>query len=610
MRIFKDNGIFATGKILPHAELRLFLDMKEKKFDPIAKARLLEKAEIALSEPIPVLLLSDYRSYFLTGSRAPFDPRYQRRRTMMVELAMGEYFSQSGRYLEKLCDVIFAILEESSWVLPAHTGHSPECPKTEIPEVYRPDQLHGIDLRSAATATMLAGVYYLVKDRLDTVSPIIAKRIRWETLDRTVRPYLQHEFSWSGAFGGLVNNWCTYCVQAILFCTAILEEDAERREAVVTRAMRHLDNYIAACPPAGGCDEGPGYWEGAAGALFTALEILYDMSGGAIDLLSHPFVAALGAYEPNMYIWGSRFANFADCGPNIFLNAKRLYRYGRRSGVPSLSELARLITAEKLTVPQGRDFFDYAVFYTFLKDLYEEVPTDTAEIRLPRSAWQEDLKIAVFREREDGKGLYFAIKGGHNNESHNHNDVGSFLLYKDGRPVLIDAGSGSYTKKTFSPERYTIWNMSSAYHNLPMIGGYAQKNGAQYKSSEEQFDEEGRRVSMELATAYPKEAPLRSFVRTCGMQGAKVTVADTLLLSEPSEVQFRFLTTERPIELRPGSVSLPEGMTLSFDPSLLLEIEKVQAQDYDPKGAFGADTLWQIRLSGIADEKSYTFIIE
>lgn len=610
MRIFKDNGIFAIGKILPHTELHLFLDMKEKKIDPIAKARLLEKAEIALSEPIPVLLLSDYRSYFLTGSRAPFDPQYQRRRTMMVELAMGEYFSQSGRYLEKLCDVIFAILEESSWVLPAHTWHSPESPKTEIPEVYRPDQLHGIDLRSAATATMLVGVYYLVKDRLDTVSPIIAKRIRWETLDRTVRPYLQHEFSWSGAFGGIVNNWCTYCVQAILFCTAILEEDTERRTAVATRAMRHLDNYIAACPPAGGCDEGPGYWEGAAGALFTALEILYDMSGGAIDLLSHPFVAALGAYEPNMYIRGSRFANFADCGPNTFLNAKRLYRYGRRSGVPSLSELARLITAERLTVPQGRDFFDYAVFYTFLKDLYEEVPTDTSEIRLPCSAWQEDLKIAVFREREDGKGLYFAIKGGHNNESHNHNDVGSFLLYKDGRPVLIDAGSGSYTKKTFSPERYTIWNMSSEYHNLPVIGGYAQKNGAQYKSSAEQFDEEGGRVSMELAAAYQKEAPLRSFVRACSMQGAKVTVVDTLLLSEPSEVEFRFLTTERPTELRPGSVSLPEGMVLSFDPSLSLEITEVPAQDYNPKGAFGADALWQIRLKDVVDEKSYTFIIE
>lgn len=610
MRIFKDNGISAKGKILPLSDFSLFLDLKEKEMDPRQRELLLSRAERALEEPIPTLTLSDYRRYFSVGSREPFDSKYQRRRTMMVELAFGEYFEQNGRYLEKLCDVIFEILEESTWILHAHTGHSPESPGTQVPEVYRPDQLHGIDLRSAATATMLAGVYYLVKDRLDTVSPIIAKRIRWETLDRTVRPYLQHEVRWGGAFGGIVNNWCTYCVQAILFCTAILEEDTERREAVVTRAMRHLDNYIAACPPAGGCDEGPGYWEGAAGALFTALEIIYDMSGGAIDLLSHPFVAALGAYEPNMYIHGARFANFADCGPNTFLKTSRLYRYGRRSGVSSLSELARLIAAEGLTAPRGRDFFDYAVFYNYVKDLYELVPESTEGIRLPLSAWQEDLKIAVFREREDGKGLYFAIKGGHNNESHNHNDVGSFLLYKDGRPVLIDAGSGSYTKKTFSPERYTIWNMSSAYHNLPMIGGYAQKNGARYASREECYDGEARRVCMELADAYEAEAPLCSFVRTCAFSGASVEITDALRLSEKASVQFRFLTTEKPVLLSEGKLSLAEGMTLSFDPSLGFEAEEVETESYNPKGSFDTDALWQIRLSTEIEEGKFVFTIE
>ena len=609
MRLFKDNGITAKGKILPLSEFSLFLDLKEKEIDPRQREVLLSRAERALEEPIPTLTLSDYRRYFLVGSREPFDSKYQRRRTMMVELAFGEYFEQNGRYLEKLCDVIFEILEESTWILHAHTGHSPESPGTQVPEVYRPDQLHGIDLRSAATATMLAGVYYLVKDRLDTVSPIIAKRIRWETLDRTVRPYLQHEVRWSGAYGGLVNNWCTYCVQAILFCTAILEEDTERREAVVTRAMRHLDNYIAACPPAGGCDEGPGYWEGAAAALFTALEIIYDMSGGAIDLLAHPFIAALGAYEPNMYIHGARFANFADCGPNTFLKVGRLYRYGRRSGVSSLSELARLIAAEGLTAPRGRDFFDYAVFYNYVKDFYERVPESTEGIRLPLSAWQEDLKIAVFREREDGSGLYFAIKGGHNNESHNHNDVGSFLLYKDGRPVLIDAGSGSYTKKTFSPERYTIWNMSSAYHNLPVIGGCVQKNGARYASCEECYDGEARRVSMELADAYEAEAPLASFVRTCKFFGGSLCITDALSLKSSAEVQFRFLTTEEPRLLSPGKVSLPEGMALSFDPSLSFESVAVEAESYNPKGAFDTDALWQIRLGTKTSGGEFSFEI-
>ena len=609
MRIFKDNGITAAGKILPLSEFRLFFDMEEKKADPLQKRMLLDRAERALTEEIPTLTLSDYRAYFLTGSREPFDSKFQRRRSMMVELALGEYFEQDGRYLEKLADVVFEILEESTWVLPAHMYHDPENPAAQIPEVYRPDQLHGIDLRSAATTEVLTGVYYLVKDRLDTISPAIAKRIRYEVLDRTVRPYLQHEFSWSGAFGGIVNNWCPRCVGAILLATAILEEDSERRTEVVSRALTYLDNFVAACPPGGGCDEGPGYWEGAAGSLFTCLELLYDMSGGAIDLLSHPFVAALGAYEPNMYIDGTRFANFSDCSPNTYLDARLLYRFGTRSGVPSLCELARMTAATKAIAERGWDFFDYTVFYAFLKGIYTHVSTDTEGIRLPLSSWQEDLRIAVFREREDGKGLYFACKGGHNNESHNHNDVGSFLLYKNGRAVLIDAGSGRYTKKTFSPERYSIWNMSSEYHNLPVIGGYAQKNGLKYASRDEKYDGEARRVSMELASAYADGAPINSFVRTSQFLGSALTVTDTLSLTERATVQFRFLTVEKPVLLSEGRLSLPEGMTLSFDPALSFEAVRVETENYSPQGAFGTDALWQIRLSAEIEEGNFAFVI-
>lgn len=609
MRIFKDNGIEAEGKILPLRDFRLFIDIKEKKVDLEQKAQMIARAERALEAEIPTLTLSDYRGYFLTGSRQPFDSKFQRRRTMMVELAFGEYFEKNGRYLDKLCDVIFEILEESTWVLPAHMYHSPENPKTQVPEVYRPDQLHGIDLRSAATAEVLTGVYYLVKDRLDTVSPIIAKRIRYEVLDRTVRPYLQHEFTWSGAFGGIVNNWCPRCVGAVLLATAILEEDTERRTEVVKRAIRHLDNFVASCPPAGGCDEGPGYWEGAAGSLFTCLEILYDMSGGAIDLLSHPFVAAQGAYEPNMYIDGPRFANFSDCSPNTYLDARLLYRYGARSGVSSLSELARLTAASEAVSAYGWDFFDYTVFYSFLKGLYTHVSKDTEGIRLPLAAWQEDLRVAVFREREDGKGLYFAVKGGHNEESHNHNDVGSFLLYKNGRPVLIDAGSGVYTKKTFSPERYSIWNMSSEYHNLPVIGGYCQKNGKRYASRDEHYDGVAHCVSMELAGAYPEDAPIDSFIRTCEQNGASLRITDAVRLKATDRIEFRFLTTAEPVLLAPGKISLPEQMTLSFDAALAFEAVAVQTENYHPKGAFGTETLWQIRLSAQTKKGEFSFVI-
>ena len=115
---------------------------------------------------------------------------------------------------------------------------------------------------------------------------------------------------------------------------------------------------------------------------------------------------------------------------------------------------------------------------------------------------------------------------------------------------------------------------------------------------------------MELADAYEAEAPLCSFVRTCAFSGASVEITDALRLSEKTSVQFRFLTNARPVLLSPGKVSLPEGMTLSFDPALGFEAEEVETESYNPKGSFDTDALWQIRLSTEIEEGKFVFTIE
>lgn len=81
------------------------------------------------------------------------------------------------------------------------------------------------------------------------------------------------------------------------------------------------------------------------------------------------------------------------------------------------------------------------------------------------------------------EGLYLAAKGGHNAESHNHNDVGNFIVYADGYPAISDVGVETYTAKTFSAQRYDIWTMQSAFHNLPIINGFMQKNGGNFKAA-------------------------------------------------------------------------------------------------------------------------------
>ena len=69
--------------------------------------------------------------------------------------------------------------------------------------------------------------------------------------------------------------------------------------------------------------------------------------------------------------------------------------------------------------------------------------------------------MAAREKPGSSEGLYVAAEGGHNAQSHNHNDVGNVIVFADGRPVLVDAGVEEYTSKTFSSRRYEIWTMQS-----------------------------------------------------------------------------------------------------------------------------------------------------
>ncbi len=130
--------------------------------------------------------------------------------------------------------------------------------------------------------------------------------------------------------------------------------------------------------------------------------------------------------------------------------------------------------------------------------------------------WLPDLQVMAAREKPGASaGLYLAAKGGHNAESHNHNDVGQFLLYLDGEPVLIDPGVEEYTSKTFGSNRYALWTMQSAYHNLPTVNGCLQEAGRNFKAIgvHYQASEDRAELSLQLEDAYPQAAGVARWQR-------------------------------------------------------------------------------------------------
>ena len=120
-------------------------------------------------------------------------------------------------------------------------------------------------------------------------------------------------------------------------------------------------------------------------------------------------------------------------------------------------------------------------------------------------------------------GFFFGAKGGFNAESHNHNDVGSCVMYYDGKPCLIDLGREEYNAKTFSSRRYEIWTMQSGYHNLPVINGTDQKDGSKFKAKNSTFAANAKSAtfSTDIAGAYPEEAQVKSWIRSYTLNRGK-----------------------------------------------------------------------------------------
>ena len=604
MRAFQSKKLNAKGNVLPYSQFKLFSDMKESGFDPKRMERIVAEAEKMLDTPIPMLPASLYREYVTNGNRSNYQNPYFKRRDMAIYLAAAEAFERKGRFAEKLMDAVWAIMEESSWVIPAHLYLHNFGMEYTLPPVYGNNFNHGIDLFAASTGANLAAVLYLASDALDAITPIICDKIRYSLRERIVRPYLESPFWWTGDDGRRVNNWNPWILSNVLFVTALTEESMLVREQVVNMAMRRLDNFINWYKPDGGCDEGPAYWGAAGASLFDCLEILEDMSAGRLTVYDVEIVKNIGDYIYKVNIDGTSFVNFADCAPKTSPNPSMLVRFGTKCNSDFL------VSFGKKQAAYGDFFFASGHIYRSLKTLISpEIAPESCP--MPRASYLPDLKIMTVRETSDSaSGTFLAMKGGSNDEMHNHNDVGNFVVYRNGKPVIIDTGVGEYTKQTFSADRYKLWFMQSGYHNLPSFDGVDQHQGGIYASKDEVFDESIPSFRAELAGAYPKDAGVKSLIREARLDGGKVTVTDSFELENEKLAEFHYMCSTAPVLKEPGVISLAEGMTMTYDRAYECEIEQFDPVGMNTKGAWGTEVLYRIKLRIRATSASLTVVIE
>lgn len=501
---------------------------------------------------LPYTVFGEFKA---TGNRVNYESLNFAKRKQLAALVMAEIMEGKGRFLSDIINGIGSFCEETWWGLPAHYGH--KVPLTE-------DQT--VDLFNAETASLIAWTRYMLQPQFDEFSPDLCQRIDREIERRILQPAVSTNYWWKTA--GM--NWNPWICSNWLTCVLICEKDEARKADAIAQIQQATNAFIDAYPEDGGCDEGPTYWDRAAASMFEVLRLLPN-NASITDRMTK--IRNMAAFAYRTYIGNDYCVDFADAHENRAVQQVNIvYPFGLWLGDKTMREFGAYLGRQKDILTNPAVLYDKSgnfptlgrelMFLHNIHDFIEELPREP----LLRDVWLSDLQIMTARRGN----LFVAMKGGTNGESHNHNDVGSFIVYADpssqsaGQPLFIDPGVGEYTSKTFSKDRYTIWTMQSQYHNLPQINGIDQKDGKTYAA--QVISHKDGLLTLDIAGAYPEEAGVKSWKRTVSSTKSGITVTEDYQLSTYRQpTRLMLMTTIKPdIHEAEGVIHLSDHL-LSYD---------------------------------------------
>ena len=497
-----------------------------------------------------------YLAYERTGNRQVMERPMGANRVALNALILAELAEGKGRFVDQLINGTWHIAHMPSWVLSAHLPR--QRTKRTLPD---PDH-QIIDLGSGSLGAQMSAACHFFHEEFDKVDPVISRVIKSAIKKQILDPYLDvtnYKPHWWLGFdlkpGAVINNWNPWCNADVIFCFLLIEEDQERLRKAVNQSLKSVYKFIDYVKKDGACEEGPAYWGHAAGKLYDYLQIMDYAYEGEVPLLKEQLIKDMGEYISRSFVQDGWVVNFADATARLSYSPSLIYNYGKAVSSAEMQDFAIYNLARKsegkYALPKpvfGNDIFRSLESLKYINEMSQRVDQLNAEIasgyafeqsiadlrkHVPSFTWYPETQFCYIKNESD---WFFAAKGGHNNESHNHNDIGTFILYKGAVPVFVDAGVGTYTKKTFSRDRYTIWSMQSGWHNLPEINGISQKNGGDYKARNVEANGKGKVKSfkLDIAGAYDADARCESWVREYKLSDNLLTITDEYKLESRS----------------------------------------------------------------------------
>jgi hypothetical protein len=521
---------------------------------PTALAALASQARADAVAPIPALPASLYLEFLRNGQREGYEDAQRARRNMLYRLTLAEWLAQQGEFVDAIENLAFARLEETNWAWPAHarTLDLPDHPT--------------LDLAAAMTALDLAEMDYLIGDALS--APLRA-RLRSEVDRRAIAPFLDRNDHWwlHTTPAKQVNNWTAVCVAGVVGAACYLETDLDRLANIITRGLHSLADYLETFDSQGGSSEGPDYWSYGFGNYVVLAQLLHARSGGQIDLLGGEQIRDIAQFPVRTVLTQGLWASFSDSDSNPNFHPGLLTHLAERLDLPALTELGM------------QNDFAVEIFNQFawpLRQFAWPLPERNVAFGGTAHDWFADMAWMISRlDPADPHSLRLAVKGGHNDEMHNQNDVGSLIVVSKGRVVLTDPGRGRYSKAYFGPERYSNVMASSRGHSVPVVNGFEQVEGADHAASvvSQSSDDKQDSLVLDMAAAYPAAAGLRSLERSVifdrAVVGGRIVLSDDFGFAQGGGEFQSTLVTPLMAEIGAGEVRIGDqsgGVRVRFDP--------------------------------------------
>ncbi len=487
--------------------------------------RLIREADGYLTKTFPVWDNPRYMRMFTDNDSQSGKDLLSERFKWLPVLVWAECFENNGNYMPTIEMVIDSLMAQETWVYPRN---------------YRKETAGGtVELNTSRFASNIAQALYLLDDKF---SPEYRKKVLDQLYTRAFNPVMRTingEDTGQRWWIEAQNNWNSVCLAGVVGAALSAIPDPMERAKFVAIGERYIANFVGGYGLDGYCAEGMGYYAYGFVNYMNLRECIMEATKGKLDIFAqNPRLEIMTLYPLNIEITPKVYPTIADCDPNPKVPPSVL---GYMSKVLGLG-----LEYEKST--QAGNFTDLTrIMYDAFPGYGVRMSGEPKFVMDPLRHYFKESGLLIERNTPGAPLMGAALKGGDNNESHNHNDLGSYTLVVVDQPMVEDPGLIAYTAD-MSWKRYSYKTLSSYGHPVPFIGGKEQAVGKQAKAViiKDEFTPAVDEFSMDISSAYADSVPglkkmTRSFVFTRG-KAPWLSVTDDFAFSSPQSFETAIIT--------------------------------------------------------------------